>query len=144
MKDQVLKYLGALLVSTAAVFAPIKGIIVVTILVVFVDFVLGMLVARKKKIKITSSKMSVTITKLFIFLTAICMSFLVQVFLLDNSFELVKWISALVGAREIFSVMENLNHLSDDKMFTEILTRLSSIHHKKEEQEKKGPLDPPA
>lgn len=142
MKDEAVKYFGAAFVSTAAVFAPIKGMIVVTLLVVFVDLVLGILVARKKKQKITSSKIAITISKTLIFLTAICMTFLVQTFLLDNSVEIVKWVAALIGAREIFSVMESLNYLSEDKLFTEILTRLSSMNHKKEE-EKKGSDDPP-
>ena len=134
MKEFIAKHTGTLIVSTLAVFAPIKGIIIVAALAIVVDFILGIIAARKRGEQIKSSKMGITVSKLLIAETAILMSFLIQTYLLDNAFPVVNWVAGLIGTKEIYSIMESLNSISGGKLFTEILTRLSSINHKKDDQ----------
>ena len=51
MKD----FITGLLVSTVAVFAPIKAVILVTGILIFADLFTGIMAARKKGEKITSA-----------------------------------------------------------------------------------------
>lgn len=140
MKEFVTKHFGAFIISTLAIFAPIRGMIIVAALAIIVDFILGIVAARKRGEEIKSSKMGVTVSKLLIAETAILMSFLVQTYLLDNAFPLVNWVAGIIGTKEIYSIFESLNSISEGKLFTEILTKLSSVNH---ETKKKGPEDPP-
>jgi hypothetical protein len=128
MKETILKNTEAVLVGTLAVFAPIKAMIIVSALAVLVDFIVGIMAARKRGESIKSSKMGVTVSKLFIIETAIVMSFLVQTYLLQDAFPLTNWVASIVGVKEIFSIMESLNVISDNKFFTDILTKLGSVN----------------
>ena len=136
MKAFLLKHSEALLISLLAIIAPIKGMIVVAALSVFVDFLTGMYAAHKRGEKIKSSKMAVTVTKLFVIETAILMCFFIQTFLLDNAFPLTSWVAGLIGTQQIYSIMENLNSISGGKLFSDILTKLQSINATKKDEKK--------
>lgn len=138
MRDTFLKNGEAILVASLAVFAPIKSAVIVAVLAVIVDFITGILAARKQKIEIKSSKMGVTLSKLVIVLTSIVMSFLIQTYLLQDAFPLTTWVSSLIGTKLAFSIFENINVLSDDKFFTDVLTRLVSMNAKKDQEERKA------
>lgn len=133
MKAFILKHSEALLISTLAVFAPIKAMIIVAALLIVLDFIVGIIAARKRGEEIKSSKMGTTVSKLLIAETSIIMCYLVQHYLLSDSFALVNIVAGIIGTKELYSLMESLNSISGGKMFTEILTKLSSIHTKKDE-----------
>ena len=139
MKEFATKHLGALLISTLAVFAPIKGMIIVAGLAVIVDLITGIVAAKKRGEEIKSSKIGITVSKLIIVETAILMCFLIQTYLLDNAFPLVNWVAGVIGVHQIYSIMENLNSISGNQLFTSILTKLTSINH---EEKKKGDEPP--
>lgn len=126
MKAFLTKNLEPLLISTLAVFAPIKGIIIVTALTIIVDFITGIMAAKKRGEKITSAKMSTTISKLFIAETAILMGFLIQTYLLGDSFPLCNVVAGIYGIKEGKSLFENLNTISGSNLFQSILSLLSS------------------
>lgn len=133
MKAFILKHSEALLISTLAVFAPIKAMIIVAALLIVLDFIIGIIAAKKRGEEIKSSKMGTTVSKLLIAETAIIMTYLVQHYLLLDSFALVNIVAGIIGTKELYSLMESLNSISGGKMFTEILTKLSSINSKKDE-----------
>ena len=132
MKAFILKHSEVALLSIVAVFAPIKGMIIVAALAIIVDFIIGIIAAKKRGEEIKSSKMGTTVSKLLIAETAIMMCYLVQHYLLKDSFPLTNWVAGVVGLKEIYSIMESLNSISGGKLFTDVLTKLSSINHKKE------------
>ena len=133
MKAFLLKHSEALLISILAVFAPIKSMIIVAALAIILDFVVGIIAAKKRGEEIKSSKMGTTVSKLLIAETAIMMCYLVQHYLIQDAFPLTNWVSGVVGLKEIYSIMESLNSISGGKLFTDILTKLSSINYKKDE-----------
>lgn len=133
MKAFILKHSEALLISTLAVFAPIRAMIIVAALLIILDFIVGIIAAKKRGEEIKSSKMGTTVSKLLIAETAIIMCYLVQHYLLMDSFALVNIAAGIIGTKELYSLMESLNSISGGKMFTEILTKLSSINAKKDE-----------
>lgn len=133
MKAFIIKHTEAILISSFAVFAPIRGMIIVAALAIVADFILGIIAAKKRGDEIKSSKMGITVSKLLIAETAIMMCYLVQHYLLQDSFPLTNWVAGIVGLNEIYSIIESLDSISGGKMFKEILTKLSSINHKKDE-----------
>ena len=136
MKAYILKHSEAITISTLAVFAPIKEMIVVAALAVVVDLITGIIAAYKRGEKIKSSKMATTVSKLLVIQTAIIMSFLIQKFLIQDSFPLTSWVSGIIGIQQVYSILENLNSISGGKMFADLLNKLSSINAKPEFKEK--------
>lgn len=143
MKAFLMKHSEALIISTFAIFAPIRGMIAVTVILVVCDFITGVIAAYKKGgIKnVKSYKMGTTISRFIIYLTAICLSFLVQVYMMGNEFPIVNWVAGVISVKELYSVFENLNKISGNNLFVEILNKLSSINYKKDEV--KGSEEPP-
>lgn len=134
----------AILLALLSVFAPIQSIVVVVTLLILADFITGIMASMKKKVKIESSKMSKTVSRFLISQSAICLTFLTQTFLLQDSFPLVNVVAGVIGIKEIYSVMENLNTLSGNNLLTEVLSKLSSINYKGDEVKKESaPEDAP-
>ena len=131
MKD----YLIGLLLSTLAVFAPIQSVLLVTGVLIFSDLITGILVARKKKKKITSAGLRRTVTKVAIYNAAIMLGFLTEVYMLDGFFPISKIAAGLISVVEIKSVLENLDILNSSSIFKSLISTLGSINDTDEDEE---------
>ncbi len=120
-----MKWLDSLLLATAAVLAPIRAVVIATVVLVFIDLITGIMAAKKQGKKITSSGFNRTIAKLFLYQTAILMAFLVQQYFTGDTFPASKIVSALIGLTELSSVLENINILSGTNLFKVVLARIS-------------------
>jgi len=129
MKDWVI---GAV-VSMAAVFAPIKAVILVTGLLIFFDLVTGIWAAKKKGQKITSAGLRRTITKIFVYNAAIMLGFLAETYMLDGFIPISKISSGLIAVVEMASLLENLNTINGSPIFKDLINKLGSINDNKEE-----------
>lgn len=128
-----MKFLEGLLASLIAVFAPIKAIILITIALILVDLVSGILAARKKGQLITSAGIRRTVTKTTIYLTAICLGFLVEHYMIDDFMPISKLISGVISLVELKSVLENLDVLNGSPLFKSIIEKLGSVNDNKKE-----------
>jgi phage-related holin len=128
MKDFVV----GLAVSTLAVFAPIKSVILVTGLLIFADLITGILAARKKKQKITSAGLRRTVTKIFVYNAAILLGFLAETYMLDGFIPISKIASGLIAVVEMASLLENLNTINGSPIFKALIQKLGSINDKEE------------
>ncbi len=131
MKD----YLIGLLLSTLAVFAPIKSVLLVTGVLIFSDLITGILAARKKKKKITSAGLRRTVTKVAIYNAAIMLGFLTEVYMLDGFLPISKIAAGLVSVVEIKSVLENLDVLNSSPIFKSLIDKLGSINDTSKDKE---------
>ena len=130
MKD----YISGLLISTLAVFAPIKAVLLVTGVLIFADLITGIMAAKKKGQKITSAGLRRTVTKLAIYNTAIMIGFLVETYMLGGFIPISKIASGLIGVVESASLYENLNVLHGDDIFKALIKQLGSINDKQGEE----------
>lgn len=121
----MLKALKLLLISTFAIFLPVKSILLTVIILVLSDLVLGILAARKRKEKITSKGLKTTVVKLFVYEVAILLGFLAEQYLLGDTLSLIKIISAYIGLVEITSVVENLNAISGGSLLKNLVKKLN-------------------
>lgn len=141
MKSLFLKHLEPTIIALLAVFAPVKAVLLVTGFVIFVDLVTGIMAARKRKEKISSAALRRTISKMVIYQTAILTGFLIETYLTGDLAPITKIVASIIGVTEGISIFENLNTLSDNKLFNEILKKLGSKNDEKKE-EKKEPEAP--
>lgn len=129
-----------LTVSCLAVFAPIKPLITVAIILVIVDLITGIFAAHKKGEKIDSAGIRRSISKILIYLTALMIGFLTEKFMLDNYLPISKIVASLVGTTEIFSIYENLNVLQGKNIFGRLINMLGSQN---DALKKKADVTPP-
>lgn len=118
------------------VFAPIKPIILALLGLVFADMVLGLIVAFKKKHKITSSKLKKTIVKMGVYILVLCSLFLAETFL-HLPIPAVKTVTGLISIVELKSLLEHANRLTDGNVFKAIIEKLGQSGGSKNEEEKK-------
>jgi phage-related holin len=127
MKD----YVTGLLLSTLAVFAPIKALLLVTGILIFSDLISGILAARKKGQKISSAGMRRTITKVAVYNAAIMLGFLTEKYMLDGFLPLSKIASGLISVVEFKSILENLDSINGNPIFKSLIEKLGSINDDK-------------
>lgn len=118
----------ALLVSILAVFAPIQALVIITGLLIAVDTLTGILSARKRGERISSAGLRRTVTKSLVYLTAVCMGFLVEHYMISDIIPISKIVSGLIACVELKSILENLDHLNGSSIFKKIIDRLGSVN----------------
>lgn len=130
MKD----YLLALAISAMAVFAPIKELLLVTLVLILVDLVTGVLAARKKGKEIKSAGIRRTVSKLTIYMTSICVGFLIEQYMLDGFMPVSKLAAGLISVVEGKSIFENLDVLNGSPIFKALIQKLGSVNDVESEQ----------
>jgi predicted transcriptional regulator len=134
MKTSIFKNLEPFIISLLAVFAPIKGILLTVGFIILVDLITGIIAARKRGEKITSAALRRTVSKALIYQTAVLTGFLIETYLTGDLVPITKVVASIIGVVEGTSVFENLNAISDNKIFSKVLEKLGSINDKKKEE----------
>lgn len=123
-----MRILEGLALSVLAVFAPIQGIIITTLILILSDLITGILAALKKKQTITSAGLRRTVTKLAIYLSAVCLGYLVEFYMISGLLPVSKIVAALIGLTEAKSIFENLDVLNGNPIFKSLIEKLGSIN----------------
>jgi phage-related holin len=124
------KYIEALLISTLAVFAPINTVLEVVLVLILCDLLTGLIASRKAGIKITSSGLRRTISKIVVYELALIAGFLAEKYLMGDLLPVVKLLGGLIGATELKSVLENANIISGTNLFEALIGKLGSDNQK--------------
>lgn len=123
-----MKFLEAMLAAILAVFAPIKMILITTLVLVFADLFTGMIAAYKRGELLKSSAMRRTITKILVYLSAVCLGFLVETYMLEGYLALSKIVAGLIGVVELKSILENLDSINGSPLFKSLIKKLGSVN----------------
>lgn len=116
----------ALLLSTLAVLAPIKPLIIVVGFLVLADTITGVWAAKKRKEQLTSARLRDFLTKLFIYQLCIIAGFSMEAYIIDHLLPVAKLIAGAVAVVEIKSLAENANSILGVDIFKELMQRLGS------------------
>ena len=127
MKD----FVTGLLVSTVAVFAPIKMVILVTGILIFADLISGIIAAKKRGEEISSAGLRRTVTKVAVYNAAIMLGFLAETYMLDGFLPISKIASSLIALVECKSLYENLDEIQGGTMFRSLVDKLGSHNDEK-------------
>lgn len=118
------KVLTSLLLAAIAVFAPIKGVLLATLVLVAGDLATGLWAAVKKRQPITSSGLRKTAAKALVYELAIVLGFVAEKYLLPE-LPVTKLLGALIAATELKSIDENFKRILGRSLFGDIIARLA-------------------
>ena len=118
-----------LLISIAAVFAPINSIIITVGILIFSDFILGIYAAIKRGEEITSAGLRRTVSKMFVYQMVVLTSFLGETYLLSGVLPVVKLVAGVIGVTEIKSILENSADITGLN-FKSVIKKLGSKNDK--------------
>ena len=111
----------------AAFLAPIATVIFAVIFLIFVDLITGILASLKEKSRITSSAMSRTIAKTFVYCTTIIVTFVVHKYLLVGfDFPIESIVSGFIALTEMKSILENMNRISNHSVLKDLILIFSN------------------
>lgn len=113
------------LLAILAVFAPAQAMVLTSMSLVLVDLCTGLLAARHRKDKITSSGLRRTVIKLFIYEAAILLAFLTQTYLTGPGIPVSNIVAGFIGITELLSCMENMNEISGNKLLQTLIDKLN-------------------
>jgi hypothetical protein len=120
MKNYILNNISLIITFLAVYFAPAYPIIIGIGFLVTMDFVTGILAAKKRGEIITSKKMRPTIMKGFGYMASILIAFVMQNIFLINM-EVMKIVSGLIAMIELKSLDENLTSITGKSIFKQFL-----------------------
>lgn len=120
----------AWIVSSLAVFAPIKALMLVVGFLIFADLLTGIMAARKRGEKITSAAMRRTVSKLAVYHIVILAGFLTEVYMIDNAIAISKIAAGIIGITELLSILENSSVILEQNVFKKLIKILGSDNDK--------------
>jgi predicted transcriptional regulator len=116
--------LKLLLLAILAIFSPLKPAILTVGVLVLSDMVTGIIAAKKRKEQITSAGLRRTLAKLIIFECALLLGYLTEMYLTGNLIPVSKIVAAFIGMVEYKSMLENLNEINGESIFTSLINKL--------------------
>lgn len=124
MLSRASKFIEPLVVTLLAIFAPAKGMIITSLVMVLIDLLTGIIAARKRQEPITSSGLKRTIIKLAIYEVAILIAFLAETYLILDILPVAKIVSSFVGITELKSIYENLDSIAGGELLKSVIAKL--------------------
>lgn len=111
----------------AAFLAPIATVIFAVMFLIFVDMITGILASLKEKQRITSSAMSRTIAKTFVYCTTIIVTYVVHKYLLVGfDFPVESIVSGFIALTEMKSILENMDRISNHSVLKDLILIFSN------------------
>lgn len=127
-----MSWLKTLLVSLAAVLAPVKAVMLGAGFLIFADLISGLWRAWKEKESITSSGFRRTVTKIVAYELAIVTALVMETYLLDGV-PIIKIVASMIAMTEGKSIMENLSIVTGVDFIKALLEKIQGV---KEEDKK--------
>jgi len=149
MKEQVIELMISLKTNIFIFFgvvvgllAPIKYMLLLVGIFIIIDTIFGIYAAKKNKIKITSSRLSKIISKMFVYQATVILMFFLDVnligeflfYFIDIKFLLTKVTAIMLIVNEFYSVDEKLRMVNNERGIWFYFKRLIGLtkHIKKE------------
>lgn len=117
-------YIVPILISAAAVFAPVKSTLITALGLVVLDLILGVAAAIKQKQPITSSGFKRTVVKILVYEASIALGYLASI-LTGPAIPVVNIIGSFIALTELKSCLENLNILGGGSLLQAIVDKLN-------------------
>lgn len=115
-----------LLMAIAAVLAPAQGMISAALFLITADLITGLVAAHKLGKPITSAGLQRTVVKIFLYESAIILSFLTETYLLNHSIPAASIVAGFVGLTELKSCLENLDVIGGGGVLKQVIEKLGS------------------
>lgn len=117
-----------LTILAVAFIAPLKGMLITLFILIIIDLLTGLLASFKKKQKITSAKLSRTITKTAIyFFTVFLVKGASEHVILNDDIPLTTMVGSFIILTELQSILENLNKLTKQNFLQVLIDKISLV-----------------
>lgn len=126
-----MEFLKALLFSAVAVLAPIHALLIVTGILIVFDTITGIVAAKKRGERISSSGFKRTVIKMTMYQIGILSGFLLETYILGNLFPVSKMIAGAICVTETKSILENASAISGKNILKEIIEKLGTTNKNK-------------
>ena len=120
------EFLTGLVVSIISILAPIHAVIISVGVLIMMDYISGILAARKRGEAIKSAGLRRTVSKTVIYQIAVISAFIVETYLISKAVPVSKIAAGIIGTVELTSIFENLNTIHGSNIFKKIITLLGS------------------
>lgn len=138
----MLHWAKTLLFTCIVFLAPIKPLLIGSIVVTGLDAITGVMAARKRGERITSAGLRRSVTKSLIYSVAIVAGFVVEKLLLADLMPVSKLAAAAIGLVEFRSVLENAAVILGQNVFAALMSRLGSANDPRKAEGAVAPADP--
>lgn len=118
------KYLIEIFTAILVIFAPIKAVMITVGVLVGADLIFGIWAAKKRGEKITSARLSHSVTKALVYQMAVMSGFLVEKYLMDGALPVCKIVASVIGSVELKSLLESGNDILGQPVFNAIAEQL--------------------
>lgn len=116
-----------LIILTLTFLSPVVSVICAVLFLIFVDLFTGILASIKEKQTITSSALSRTIAKTFVYCTTIIVTFVTHKYLLVGfDFPIESIVSGFIALTEMKSILENMNRISNHSVLKDLILIFSN------------------
>lgn len=120
-------FVKSLVMLLTSFLAPMATVIFAVMFLIFVDLVTGILASLKEKQRITSSAMSRTIAKTFVYCTTIIVTHVVHKYLLVGfDFPVESIVSGFIALTEMKSILENMDRMSNHSVLKDLILIFSN------------------
>ena len=112
-----------IMIALWALFAPIRTTLAVVFLLIFIDFVSGVIAAKRRGEALTSTGVKRTVLKIFIFEIALMLGFIAEKYI-PGSLPFTNLIGGFISLTEMTSIVENMNELSGNAILAALVKKL--------------------
>lgn len=109
-----------------AVTEPIHNAWIATLLLVIFDYITGVWAAKKQGIPIVSARGRDSISKAFIYMSAVLIAFSIEYGMKIDALPWVKSVCIMIAISEFKSILENSNLILGKPIFSVLITKLGS------------------
>lgn len=110
--ESVVKYVGAALLS---IIAPVQAVMLTVGFLIFTDTVTGIMAARKRGEKLSSSGFRRVVAKMLTYQLAVLSGFFVETYI-GVGFSVTKAVAGAIAISELSSMMENIQVITGTKI----------------------------
>lgn len=114
-----------LILSMLLLFAPIKAALLMVMALTVVDLVSGLIAAKKRGEKITSSGLKRTLVKVFVYEIVTMLGYLTEQYLTGDLLPLLKILTSYIGLVELKSVLENIESITGLDLLKVLIDRIN-------------------
>lgn len=105
---------------------PVQNAIIATVLIVFLDLVLGVSASIKEGYRISSRSLRRTVAKVFVYEITIILAWVIEAYMID--YPLLKAATGLIGIVEGKSCLENLYRLTKVDLLKMIIDKFQLVY----------------
>ncbi|TFF34378.1 phage holin family protein [Mucilaginibacter psychrotolerans] len=106
---------------------PTYELIAVTLLLLLADMGTGIWKSIKTGVPVTAAKIGVTVEKMFAYLIGIICAYLVQHHITNDVVKVMLFFSAIISLKELKSIVENIEVITDTKIWTLLVKQIGSL-----------------